>query len=381
MTPTRSSRAVPAVLAVLIAGLLAAGVATAVVRHDDERPTVVDPAMAPVIAELQAFVESARGLRFLRPVDVSVLGDFAFRRKLSGGGAVDEFDAEVQEGVLRAFGLLDRGEDLGAASELDADSVAGFYDTETEELVVRGVRLTPFVRVVLVHELTHALDHQHFGLDRDLPDEEAAIAFEALVEGDALSVEGRYLASLSPAERAQAEEEEDESFAGGRFEGLPEIVLELAQFPYRDGADLVSALLERGGRARLDAAFRAPPATTAEVLHPERFLAGRGRMAAPPVVARGEVVDEGPLGELILRLVLARSVPDEEAGRAAEGWAGDSYAAWKAGRQTCVRATVLLDSPREAAELDRSLRRWAADHPGGAIESAGPAAVTLSRCA
>ena len=377
----RSSRIVPAVLAVLIAGLLLAGAGTAVVRQGDDDPKPVDPAVATVVAELQAFVESARGLRFLRPVDVSVLGDFAFRRKLSGGGAVEELDAEVQEGVLRAFGLLEPDDDLGAASDLDPDSVAGFYDAETEELVVRGVRLTPFVRQVLVHELTHALDHQHFGLDRDFADAESALAFEALVEGDALAVEGRYLASLSRAERAEAEAEEDASFDGGRFEDVPEIVLELAQFPYRDGPDLVAALLEKGGPARLDAAFRAPPRTTAEVLHPERFLAGGGPAPAPPVVARGEVVDEGALGEVVLRLILAASVPDEEAGRAAAGWAGDRYVAWRAGRQTCVRATVVLDSPREAAELDGSLRRWAADHPGGAVESTGPAAVTLSRCA
>jgi hypothetical protein len=382
---TRSSRTVPAVLAGLVVALLAAGISTAVVRRTgaggggDER--LVDPGLAPVIAELEGFVESARGLRFLRPVDVAVLSDFAFRRKLSDGGAVDEPEADAEEGVLRALGLLDPGDDLGGVADLDPDAVAGFYDTDTKELVVRGVRLTPFVRQVLVHELTHALDDQHFGLNRDLVDDEAALAFEALAEGDATSVERRYVASLPPAERKAADHEEDATFGGGDPVNLPEVVVALADFPYDDGAELVEALRRAGGTGRVDAAFGAPPTTSAEVLHPDRFLAGRSRVPAPPVVAAGRVVEEGVLGELVLRLVVSGSVPEAEAGRAAAGWAGDRYVAWRAGRRTCVRAAVVLDSPADAGELTAALRRWATDHPGGQVEPIGAAAVSLSRCA
>ncbi|HEX2118207.1 MAG TPA: hypothetical protein VHF91_03420, partial [Acidimicrobiales bacterium] len=145
-------------LAVLIAGLLAAGVLIALDRRGDGG-TQLDGSTAAVVAELQAFVESARGLPFKEPVDVAVVDDAEFRRLLSGGEAVDlqRPDDEVSIGVLRALGLLAAGQDLGPAGEIDPDLVAGFYDTETKELVVRGTRLTPFVRQVLVHELTHAL--------------------------------------------------------------------------------------------------------------------------------------------------------------------------------------------------------------------------------
>ena len=392
---SRPSRAVTAVLAAAIAALLATAAGTAAVRRSPgtagvDRPSrssgrsgrVAEARLAPVIAELEAFVESARGLRFVRPVDVKVLGDFAFRRTFSTGGAVDEPGADVEEGVLRALGLLGPGDDLGAASELDPDTVAGFYDSDTKELVVRGVALTPFVREVLVHELTHALDDQHFDLARQVGDDEADLAFEALVEGDAVAVERRYLDSLPPAERKQAEDEEDATFGGGNFADQPETLLEVAEFPYGDGERFVDALLQAGGQARVDAAFRAPPTTSAEVLHPERFLAGRGRAPAPPVAAGGRVVDEGVLGELVLRLVLAESVPDEDAGRAAAGWAGDRYVAWRGpGGRTCVRASVVLDSAADAAELTTALRRWVAGHLGAQVEPAGPAAVTLGRCA
>ena len=374
---TTRLRPLHAVLAVVILVTFLAGV-RAVERVRTERAARLDPGTAAVIAELQAFVESTRGLRFLEPVDVAVVDDAAFRRFLSGGEPTEQPDVEVAKGVLRALGLLDPGDDRGVSGELDADTVAGFYDTETKELVVRGTRLTPFVRQVLVHELVHALDDQHFDLDPTFVDDEAAFAFEALVEGDAVAVESRYLATLPEAERRAAASEEDATFgsAGSR---IPDIVAELGAFPYRDGPRLVAALLAAGGPGRLDAAFRSPPVSSAEVLHPERFLDGPGRASVPPVAADGRVVDAGVLGEVILRLVLAGSIPRDRAAQAAAGWAGDRYVAWSAGRRTCLRATVVMDNPAEASELAAGLRQWA----GATIEpvTARSPAVTFTRCA
>lgn len=380
----RSPRLVPAVLAVSVAALLVAGGATVAVRRDSgprPRPAAADEGMVSVVAQLEGFVESARGLRFLAPVDVSVLADADFRRAFSAGAPAEQGDLDVQAGVLRVFGLLDPGDDLGRASSVDPATVAGYYDTETRQLVVRGTRATPFVRQVLVHELTHALDDQHFGLDRNLSDPEAALAYQALVEGDAVVVEDRYLATLPPGEQRQADAEAEATF-GATTGGIPGVLVELADFPYRDGPALVTAILAAGGRARLDEAFRSPPASSAAVLHPAGFLSGRGRPLPVSTPAGGRVIDEGPLGELVLRFLLSASVPEDQAAAAAEGWAGDRYVAWRTGRRTCVRATVVMESPAEAAELLSAFRRWAAGHPGATVTSpAASSEVTLLRCA
>jgi hypothetical protein len=370
-------RPVQAVLVVVILVTFLAGVRGAVQVHT-ERADRLDPSTVEVIAELQAFVEATRGLRFLEPVDVAIVADADFRRYLSGGQPTEQADVEVGNGVLRALGLLEAGDERALTGELDADTVAGFYDTETKELVVRGTHLTPFVRQVLVHELVHALEDQHFDLDPSFVDDEAALAFEALVEGDAVVVESRYLASLPEGERKAAAAEEDAMFgdAGGR---IPPIVAELGAFPYRDGPRLVAALLAAGGPGRLDSAFRSPPVSSAEVLHPERFLDGPGRATVPPVRAEGRAIDGGVLGEVILRLVLAGSLPRDRAAMAAAGWAGDRYVAWSAGGRTCLRATVVMDNAAEAAELAAGLRQWA----GATIDpvAARPPAVTFTRCA
>jgi hypothetical protein len=367
---------VQVLLAVVIAVVLLAGI-RGVVTVRQERAERLDPSSAAVIEELKAFVESARGLRFREPVDVAVLGDAAFRRSLSGGEPTEEPEAEVALGVLRALGLIEG--DSSSTGELDASGIAGFYDTDTRELVVRGPGLTPFVRQVLVHELTHALDDQYFDLDPGFDDDDAALAFEALVEGNAVLVESRYLASLPAGEREAARAEEDARF-GGPGGRVPEIVAEVGVFPYRDGPELVTAILDAGGQARLDAAFRDPPTTSAEVLHPQRFLTGTGRAGVGPVRADGQVVDNGVLGELVLRVMLADSLSDDRAARAAAGWAGDRYVAWSAGARTCVRALVVLDSPAEANELAAALRQWATDHAGATVDPRA-SSVTLTRCA
>jgi hypothetical protein len=377
----RRLRAHPVLLAVVIVGLLGSGL-WAVTGHDADGSAAPDPATSAVVAELEAFVESARGLPFLEPVDVRVVGDSAFRRALAGGDSTSAADAEIEAGVLRALGLIEPGDDVRQADVLDADTVDGFYDTDTKELYVRGGKLTPFVRQVLVHELTHALDDQHFDLDPDLADDEASLAFDALVEGDAVVIENRYVDSLSPAERREAAAEEDAAFgsAGSQPDNTPEVFLELGDFPYVDGPEMVAALVDAGGQARVDAAFRSPPSTSAEVLHPRRYLGGRGRADVPPVASDGRVVDDGVLGELVLRLVLAESTTDEQAARAAEGWAGDEYVAWRTGKRMCVRATVVLDDAAEAAEFGAGLRVWAGEHPGASVIP-GAHSVTFSRCA
>jgi hypothetical protein len=362
-----------AVLAVAIAVQLGAGVVAVV----DRRGTAggLDAADAAVVAELKAFVESTRGLRFRERVDVAVLDDDAFRRSLMAGGEpTEQSDAQVSLGVLRALGLLDAG--APASGELDPATVAGFYDTRSKQLVVRGPELTPFVRQVLVHELTHALDDQHFELNPFLADQDAALAFEALVEGDALVVETKYLASLPEAERRAAAAEEDATFGGGAG-SLPRVAAELGVFPYRDGPRFVDALLAAGGNGQVDGAFRMRPASTSEILHPERFLDGPGRAGVTAVRPDAPALGDGVLGELILRLALAGPLPADRASRAAAGWAGDRYVAWAAGERTCLRATIAMENAAEAAELAAGLRQWA----GATVDATRPPAVTVTRCA
>ena len=60
--------------------------------------------------------------------------------------------------------------------------VYAFYNPEDEELVVRGSHIGPYERSVIAHELVHALDDQHFDLDRKFEDskDESSLGFSEL---------------------------------------------------------------------------------------------------------------------------------------------------------------------------------------------------------
>ena len=368
--------------------LVADGVVIAARRGDEDRRRV-PPDLEQVVLELEAFVERERGQRFERPVDVRLASDERFEKAVRrlrseatdrDGDHDNDGDGErLFVGLFRALGLVEGDFDPAAIEEGSEDRILGFYDPESDTLLVRGSRPTPAVRRVLVHELTHALDDQRFGLERpelDERDDEAAIAFQSLVEGDAVRIEALYFASLSAEERRLAEIDGDGPTAADP--AVPRVFEALLAFPYEAGEALVDALLREGGPERLDAAFVDPPTTTEAILHPERFLAGEQPKPVPDPEPGGEPVDGGVLGELVLRLVLQSSLDRAAATRAAEGWGGDRYVAWFDGDRLCVRAAVVMDTPADREELAAGLRRWADRHPGAAVDDGDP--VILTRC-
>lgn len=368
-----------------------------------EEPPPADAvaAIQAVVPELQAFVEQARGLKFKTPVDVKALSDTDFRRRLDELEAEAEAEAEEEEGkdagdaaatanedlagVLRALGLLEEGVDLDAEAEkLGGDAIAGFYDPETNELVVRGDHPSPFVRSTIVHELTHALQDQHFELHRpDLEkrDDEAEAGFTGLVEGDAVRIENLYSESLSPAEREAAAKEEQEQ-ASGIDEDTPQVLIELIGFPYIVGPTFAEAIIDSGGQAALDRAFTEPPLSSEHLIHPETFFREDDPKEVDAPKPEGEEVDHGVLGELGLLLILERALGRDDALTAAEGWGGDRYTAWKDGDRYCVRARIIADSAGDAREMMDAFEAWADDK--GRTEVAGRASarspLTFTTC-
>ncbi len=391
-------RAVPLLLVAILA-VASAGTVGAVIHHDSGEsekkgttaarrspPTTPAPATsstvpAPgsiqaVLPELEAFVARERGLAFKRPVEVELVGDAAFRAR------VQEFDEEDREelrdvqAVLYAMGLLDRGVDLEAVvKSFSEDSILGFYDPETKELVVRGTSPTPFVRSVLVHELTHALEDQHFDLNREDLGDEATIGFEALAEGSALRIEERYRRSLSRQERREADRAEAE-FGKNLPEDIPEVIELAFSFPYAYGPDLVETIVRVGGQVRLDAAFADPPASSEQVLDPRRYLRNDEPRAVPAPKADRDAFDDGEIGELFLILMLRAELDGDVARSASRGWGGDSYVAWRDGRRTCVRMTFVMDTPKDTVELREALRDWAERRGAGATASG----LSLTTC-
>jgi hypothetical protein len=344
----------------------------------------VDAGLMAFLPVAESFVESHRGLKFKTPVKVTFLADAAFQQELGKTNGTDAAGYVTEAKVLHALGLLDGRPDLAKAEQSLQDSgVIGFYDPKTKQLFVRGVDAKPSVRHVLVHELTHALQDQWFSIDRTFPtDDETELAFRTLVEGDAVRVENEYIATLSQADKRQIQQA---NAAGGSLPaGVPDILLELDYFPYQAGPPFTEAVVSKAGQDRLDAAFTTPPTSTAQVIHPDLFLAGRAPASVAFPAADGAAIDKGILGEFGLDLILERlnargEVTAGQAQAITSGWSGDRYIAWDQGSQSCVRTSFVMSSSSATDALLTALGKFAADHPGATVSGSGP--VLFTACA
>jgi hypothetical protein len=337
---------------------------------------------------LENFVEHARGLKFREPVDVELVNQSDLNsarhreEQLSGieGGLVPT--TKPNDGaVLGVMGLIPHGVDVDqSVTQAEDAGVVGVYFPRQKRLLVIGRDQTPFVREVLVHELTHALDDQYFDLGRGdigLHDDEAAESWTALAEGDAVSIEKQYLASLTDPERQQAEQERN-GYAGGA--GAPSTIDELLAYPYVSGLAFVDTLREDGGNKAVNAAFRNPPTTSEQILRPDHFL----NHDEPAVVTKptplGPAVGRGVFGVLHLGMLLSSSVDGATIHDALDGWHGDRFVVWTEANRTCLALNVANDSPTAATKLSSALQTWLAHNPSGNVNVDGDV-VKFERCA
>jgi hypothetical protein len=347
---------------VIVLGLVAA---VLLVRQDPVSPkaepsTPPSPSIGSVLPELSDFVEKARGLEFRDEVRPRVLSEPEFQeelRKLAGPP-----DSGRVETILTILGLLPA--ETGAAA-LQAPANHGnvsFYNPAAKELVITK-DLTPFARKTLVHELTHALDDQHFGINRDIRGDQAASAFAALVEGGAIRVERLYVASLPPGEQDEIKAREPKIGAAP--------VEQLLEFPYLHGPPFVEALIDAGPE-RLNQALTSPPTSSEQVLEPARYLSGDTPQAVDRPPTEGTATDEGEFGPLLLRLLLESKLDPAVAKEAATGWDGDRYATWRSpdGR-TCVRVRFVTDTPEDSRQLQAALAAWVDRVTDREVDSAG----------
>ena len=163
----------------------------------------------PKVADLVTFVETERGLKFTYPVAVDFIAPEAFDKAIGTANArrTDEPADDPHAVLLRALGLgpmtsFDVTAAVSTTTTIDLQSgkgsspVVGLYNPATHRIRVRGSDLTAATKATLVHELTHALQDQHFDLDAlyvGATTNTQAAAIHAAIEGDAVAVESAYV--------------------------------------------------------------------------------------------------------------------------------------------------------------------------------------------
>lgn len=375
--PASPSRRWPAALGVIVAGLAVLGaVALLSGAGDDSHPDEWDPR----VAELAAFVEAERSLRFEHPVHVDFLTpeEYTEATRTSDDELLDGDRQELDRyaGQLRALGVASGELDLFEIfNQVSDGGTLAFYDPFDDRVRVRGTEMTVGLEVTIVHELTHALQDQHFDLeglfDPDL-DDGASTAYRALIEGDALRVEDAYVASELTAAQ---QEEYDEEFRAeidasqAATADVPPFVSAVVSAPYALGRPFVLMLLNEGGNAAVDDAFDQRPTTEEHLFDPLSFLRGdEGEELDLDPDDDLDPFDDGTFGAIGWFLFLAERIDPKVAFDAALGWGGDGFAAFELDGTVCVRAAFVGDTPADEAEMRAALDAWQAAMPGGRSE-------------
>ena len=359
----------------LVLALLVAAGAAAQEPPPPDPSELIDALLSSLLGEqdadtpetLQARVAEVGGVPFRAAVPLNYLdpaGLEAYLRQLLDA-EYPEAVAEADARTLIAFDLLPHGSDLrGLRARLLLENVIGFYDDRPGQkrlfAVSRTQQLTAMNRIVLVHELRHALQDQYADLHGVLPRsigdfDDRRLAFMSILEGDATLVMMRYLGDLLPIGDAL----QDAALPMPPVEGAPPVLRDQLVRPYVDGLALARALHERGGWNALREAWSRPPRSMEQVLHPEKLFAEE-----PPrdvvlswAPTEGRQLAEGVLGELLAGTLLGADGP------ASAGWGGDSYRSWDVGGRTLLVWKSVWDTPGDEAEFREALRaRFEASH-------------------
>jgi len=302
-------------------------------------------------------------------------------------------DETAAEGLaLTRWGMIPPGTDyVGLMVDLMTDQIAGYYDPDTKKLTVsKSAGDDPqWAEMVLAHELDHGLQDQAFDLHafEDLPDGEgdAALARHALVEGDGIALMLEVLLSrqhVAPpwANPRIADQLVDAMSAptGDSLDKAPLAIREVMLFPYREGFAFVAALRRKKPWSAVDAAFKRPPRSTEQILHPDKYLADDKPIpvtaAALPSLPDEPIVHQTVWGELGFELFLrSHGVADQIAREAAAGWGGDRAVVYaKAGDAKPGHATGLVrlewDTEADAIEArDAAVRAIDQTVPGATL--------------
>jgi hypothetical protein len=270
--------------------------------------------------------------------------------------------------------MLPEGTDLATlAASFAASSAGATYSPLHRRVLIlggQGADAPARDESLITHEYVHALQDQHFDLlkllaARPYNFDRAEAAF-AVVEGDAMNVQRRREQTEAVWARRSLEEiarNEDTRFGEYRKEigaFFPPLLTETFIFRYRDGTRFVETVRRKSGARGLDELFRHPPASSEQILHPEKYFAQEQprevTLDEAQFAANGwTVVAATPLGELGVRGLLLKSLTSKESVRAAMGWGGDrAYLFERAGSTPLFVWKTYWDKAEDAAEFFRA---------------------------
>ena len=277
----------------------------------------------------------------------------------------DDTKRYADQKALEALGLIPKGYPLDQKLlALLTEQIAGLYDPREREFFIADWTQPAEQRVIMAHELTHALQDQYFHVEKWQEEvktnDDASLARASVLEGSAMIAMYDYLLR-SAGKTTRDITDFDPAMLIGDTNDSPElsqapmVIQDEITFPYLPGANFVQrALKQWDGWHDFHRLFENPPASTQQILHPDLYF--QGVMPArvdltqlTKVVPRGwKKLDENVLGEFAVDEILKQFLGKERADKIAPSWSGDRYAVYQreSGMQTLLLIRLkLADEP------------------------------------
>jgi hypothetical protein len=260
----------------------------------------------------------------------------------------DEKDAKeryASERSAEAFGLLPKNFDLDHfLVDLLTEQIAGLYDPKKHEFYIAEWIPAVEQRMVMSHELTHALQDQYFHIDAwaraARPNDDAELARESVLEGSAMAGMLEYLLRDKGLKLRDLPDIDPSVFVGDlsdtpMLKKAPPFIKDSLMFPYFDGLRFSLSVLRTAGWGGFDAIFAKPPANTQQIMHPSLYRAGKVPRPLGVNLPDGvpgadwKLLEENSMGEFGWKEVLKQFLDDEIAKKTTAEWDGDDYATFE----------------------------------------------------
>jgi len=312
-----------------------------------------------LVDSLRAPVEQATGLNFKASPKVAIRSRAQVRAYL-----IRKLDEQLPptklrglETTYRLFGLLpDTLKLRSLLVDLYSEQVAGYYDPDSATLFAVADADPVQLRLVLAHEMIHALQGQYIPLDsilHDTSNNDRLTAAQAVLEGQATLAS---IEVLSPGQNVgdnpefwelYREQVREQQSSMPVFAKAPLVVRESLIFPYLAGAEFMHRWKTSPLRDTVPYGPRMP-VSTEQILFPDRYLRGDLPLALtlPP---GSEVIHEDVLGESEMRVLMARLSGAREVRPGGPiGWGGDRYRIFSTPSGPALVWYVVWDDTRSA---------------------------------
>ncbi len=367
------------ILAVFLTGVIPTSAQKPATGTESASSAARNAALVAATNEVLQETSQLRELAVLRPVPSSAQSRAEIEHMIVANLDRDTTAADMHasEVTLKRLGLVPANFSLRPLIvRLLTEQVAGYYDPREQQFHLADWIDVDGQKPIMAHELTHALQDQHFNLRRfekwPKGDSDAELATHALIEGDATLAMTLYVASNPVRALSFLKSFMGAETSSQELEKAPRAIRETLLFPYQEGLIWTRSLYQNGGWSAVSRAFNALPQSSEQILHPPKYFIHEApvKVFLPdlrPSLGRGwQRIEADVNGEWSFYLILDEFLKSASTSkRAAAGWAGDRYATYEnASGQTAYASLSVWDTEKDAREffdayLDRTKLRYA----------------------